>query len=52
MKSEKNTSYGPNFANIPLCCRTFFFDQERILPGEDKRTEYKSYRFPFNPASI
>jgi predicted HTH transcriptional regulator len=41
-----------NFSKIPLCCRTFFFDQERILPGEDKVTEYKSYKFPFNPISF
>lgn len=33
---------------IPLKKRTFFYDKEKLIYGEDMQIEYKNYSFPFN----
>ena len=32
---------------IPLKNRTFFYNKEKLIYGEDKQIEYKNYSFPF-----
>ena len=32
---------------IPLKMRTFFYNKEKLIYGEDNQTEYKNYSFPF-----
>ena len=32
---------------IPLKNRTFFYNKEKLIYGEDKQIEYKNYTFPF-----
>ena len=42
---QKNTL--ESVKGIPLKNRTFFYNKEKLIYGEDKQIEYKNYSFPF-----
>ena len=53
-KKEKNISKKTKIDNnlslvkgIPLSQRTFFYNKEKLIYGEDMQIEYKNYSFPF-----
>ena len=46
-KNYKNVNIN-NVKGIPLKDRTFFYDNERLIFGEDMFIEYKNYTFPFS----
>lgn len=38
----------PTPTTIPICCRTFFVQDELISEAESEHREYKHYTLPFN----
>ena len=48
IKNKRRMKNLNSVKGIPLKKRTFFYDKEKLVYGEDIQIEYKNYSFPFN----